>query len=426
MTIAFYFNIDNVQHLDCTRLLEGNPGVGGTEYEILLVSLLLGRRDNGMEVHLLSRGEVNLPHTHHAVVGDHAGLCRYCREHGIDTLVVNQSQYNDDTMRIFDGCAGWLSLILWDHNGMSDKKLSVVNRKTYIKRIVCCGREMLELYRDHPATLKSTYVYNIFPIQPEEWYRRHIQMDDNHNVVYMGMLYRVKGFHVLARAWKEVLRQVPDAQLYVIGSGKLYDKNAVLGSHGIASQEFEDEIMPCLEDEAGNLLPSVHFCGLLGAEKFDVMGRCKVAVPNPWGESETFCICGIEMQLMGCNLTTVYHPAYLDTVYNQAYLYRHTSQLADYIVSRLKAPRDSYDDLYRFITGKFGMEKSLQRWEHLLSHLDQPLQLEPVSDKSYQIKWLKNALLHTKKHLPFLAALPCVHRFYDFRARVVRKIGKIM
>ncbi len=426
MNIAFYLDIDHVQHLDCTRLLEGNPGVGGSEYEFLLVSFLLSQRDNGLDVHLLSRGEVSVPHEHHAVVGGHEGLCRYCKEHGIDTLVINQGQYTDRTMHVFDACASWLKLILWDHNGMSDQKLSVVYSKAYIKRVVCCGREMLELYRDHLATLKSTYIYNIFPMQTAAWYKEHIQMDDNHNVVYMGMLYRVKGFHVLAKAWKDVLRQVPDAQLYVIGSGKLYDKNAVLGSRGIASQEFEDEIMPHLEDEKGNLLPSVHFCGLLGAEKFDVMGRCKVGVPNPWGESECLPITTIEMQLMGCNLTTITHPAYLDTVCNQAYLYSKPTQLADYIVRRLKAPRDSYDATYRFITEKFDMENSLQRWEHLLTTLDQPQQLEPVSDKSYQMKWLKNALLHIKKTLPFTSPFPCVHRFYDFHARVMRKIRKMM
>ena len=314
--------------------------------------------------------------------------------------------------KLMDGCRDYFNVVLWDHNGMNLKRLNIVNERNYVKRIVCCGREMLDMYRDHPATLKSTYIYNIQPIQSMDWYKSRIDFSDNHNVVYMGSIIPTKGFHVLARSWKSVLQDVPDAQLYVIGSGKLYDKTVTLGSYGIAESQYEQEFMQYLTDNEKNVLPSVHFLGLLGKEKFDVLGKCKVAVPNPTGDSECLPLTTMEMQLMGCGITTIWHQAYLDTVYNKKWLYRRCRQLSAYIVERIKAPRDNYKELYSFISSQFGIKKNLARWEKTLLNLDTPFDIEPVSCNSYQMKPLKNAILHLKMALPFLKGIVLVRNVY--------------
>jgi glycosyltransferase involved in cell wall biosynthesis len=58
-------------------------------------------------------------------------------------------------------------------------------------------------------------------------------------VTYVGALIPTKGFHKLAKVWKNILKKVPTAKLQVIGDGKLYNKNAVLGPHGIAEAKYE-------------------------------------------------------------------------------------------------------------------------------------------------------------------------------------------
>lgn len=335
-------------------------------------------------------------------------------------LVINQGQFDPF---VFDKYSTCLNLILWAHNIIPYSKLTIIEKRAYIKRIVCCGREMLELFRDHPVSMKSTYVYNIFPMKSKDWYMSQIDFSDNHNVVYMGMLHPGKGFQVLARSWKSILKKVPDAQLYVIGNGQLYDKNARLGRYGLATEEFENIIMPYLEDTDGNLLPSVHFMGLLGTEKWGIMGKCKVGVPNPTGRSETFCICGIEMQLCGCNIVTIRHFAYLDTIFNQIFLYRKCTQFVDYIVKGLLAPRTDYTALYHFISDKFSMEKSLTRWEELLS-IENSMKLEPISSIHYQMKWLKDKLLHAKMALPILKIIPPIEKFYNFYRDKISKYNQ--
>lgn len=426
MKVGFYFDTAGKDGLDCSNITQGNPGMGGSEYEFLIVSYLLQQRDNGIEPVLFTRSNLITPHKYVIPVGggNLQILCDLCVENGVGLLVINQGKFDD---RIFGKYAGKLSLILWAHNTMPYSMLTQVSKLPYVKRIVCCGREMLELFRDHPASLKSTYAYNVFPIREAAWYREKIDFSDNHNVVYMGMLSQGKGFHVLAKAWKKVLRQVPDAQLYVIGSGKLYDKNAPLGKYGLASPEFEAMFIPSLVDDEGKILPSVHFLGLLGVEKYEALGKCKVAVPNPTGNTECLPITTIEMQLMGCNITTIHHPAYLDTVVNRSWLYSRTSQLAQYIIDRLMAPRDCVEETYRQLRDKFNEETSIRRWEHILTTADQPMALEPCSENGYQMKGLKDCLLHAKMKCPAFCALPTVETTYHlFRHRIPNKIRRIL
>lgn len=405
---AFFLNNPTLSRGDYTTIMDGNPGVGGSEYEFMLVPYLLEKRDNGIEPCLITNCEANFPHRNVAYVNNLLGCCNYCVQNGIDVLVIDIKHF-DKT--VCDEFSGKINVAIWAHNNVSYSQLKMFWHLDYVKKIVNCGREELELYRDHIATLKSTYIYNIFPFKDKEYYSSKIKDVDNHNVVYMGSIVKVKGFHVLAKAWKKILKAVPDAQLYVIGSGKLYNQRAKLGKFGIADEKYEDLFMHHLLDSNGEMLKSVHFLGLLGNEKYDVMGRCKVGVPNPTGFSETFCICGIEMQLMGGNITTIEHPAYLDTVLNKHYLYKSTSQLAKYVIDRLTGHRDNSDDLYDFVTKKFGIDGNIQRWEKLILNIESDM-VEPISEYGFQHKKLKERILRFKVKHKWAEGMPCIEQCY--------------
>ena len=43
MKIAIYINNSNISNVDCSDLTKGNPGIGGTEYCILLLAQLYKR-----------------------------------------------------------------------------------------------------------------------------------------------------------------------------------------------------------------------------------------------------------------------------------------------------------------------------------------------------------------------------------------------
>ncbi len=409
MKVAFFIDNPNMPDRDYSRILEGNPGIGGTEYEALLVSYLLEIRQNDIVPTLIVNNHRVFPQKNVAVVGNLEDAFSYCIENNIETIVIDIKSYDYSTIK---QKGEKLSIVIWAANQPSDKILHEISITDNIKKIVCCGREEMELYRDHMATVKSTYIYNFFPFKPIEYYKRIISNRENHNVVYMGSITPNKGFHELAKAWKDVCIKVPDAQLYVIGGGNLYDSNKKLGKYGIADDSYEREFINFVTDQNGEILPSVHFLGVLSEEKYEVMGKCKVGVPNPTGVSETFCICGIEMQLMGCNITTIYHPAYLDTIYNKRYLYKSTDSLSEYLVTRLLEPSDDYEKIYEFLTNKFGIETNMAKWEKILGDLDTPI-IEPISEYNYNFKKLKDILFNIKSRCAFLENLPTVNKITE-------------
>ena len=417
ISVAFYFDKPGLEDLDYSSFLNGNPGMGGSEYEFLLVSQLLARRNTELKVILLSR-TVMPSSVKSYYVRDINDACNYCKKNDYDIFIINQGQY--DIVSDIDKES--LKLVLWAHNDIPEDRMSRINKDDHVKRVIFCGREFLELNYDNLIMRKSTYAYNIFPIQSKKWYIDKIDPNDNHNVVYMGAIVPGKGFDLLAQAWPEVIKKIPNATLYVIGSGRLYDKSAKMGRFGIAEESYENSFMPYLLDKNGKTIHSVHFLGVLGNEKFDILGKCKVGVPNPSGRTETFCLTAIEMQLLGCGLCSIYHPAYLDTILHQEYLYKDTSQLANYIVKRLLSPHDNYDELYDFIVKKFSTEESLQRWENILLHIEDN-SIEHYSKNKYHLKPLKSILLQFKLYCtPLADVLPSVEKLFSIKNKIENKI----
>ncbi len=75
MKVGFYFDTAGKDGLDCSNITQGNPGMGGSEYEFLIVSYLLQQRDNGIEPVLFTRSHLLTPHKGVIHVG--GVICRH-------------------------------------------------------------------------------------------------------------------------------------------------------------------------------------------------------------------------------------------------------------------------------------------------------------------------------------------------------------
>ena len=217
-----------------------------------------------------------------------------------------------------------LHAIVWAHNYLFSEELLEYCSNTSIDRVVFVGHEMYDRYIDHPIANKATYIYNMYDG------RKFVQREFPNvpSVTYTGSLVPAKGFHVLAAAWKEIIQNVPDAQLYVIGNGRLYDRNTELGSYGIAEKSYEDSFMPFLI-RSGKVMDSVHFLGTLGLEKVDIYNSTTVGVMNPTGKTETFGLSAVEMAACGIPVVTKRGNGLYDTVIDgrTGYLIRNKKEL---------------------------------------------------------------------------------------------------
>lgn len=419
--VAFFLDNNSIYDIDTSSLELGNPGIGGTEYLILLVSFLLSCRDNGIEVRLYMRKKQHgLPdNLSFFVVDSIEDAISHAEKENYNAFVLKHdaAYIKKDSLKVKEK----MDLIVWCHVFVCYWELDYYAKNTCVKRVVHVGREALDLYRDHPVFEKSTYIYNVVNIKA---CRENAQcvpfVERKHIVTYIGSLVPYKGFHLLALAWPEILKKVPDAQLYVIGNAKLYNSYSELGPLGLASPEYERIFLSSIS-ENGELRKSVHLMGRMGKEKTEILQRTKVGVPNPSGITETFCLSAVELQAMGARIATIKAPGYLDTVVN-GILYNDPKDLANSVIDVLLSKESDYAKAVKYFEREFSPEVILKKWERLLrDDIVEPIL--PLRNSSYRGKWIKEWLRILKKHVVLLRCMPPLERvLLFFERRIINKM----
>lgn len=417
INIAFYLDNAKLSKINWQNILDGNPGVGGSEYEIVLLSYMLSRRKN-YNIIIFAHHIDNFPNVMHIKkVKNINEAIRYAYEINIKYFI-----FKDDPRWIklgyLENIPNGLYIIPWCHNFLTTERLNYYANISNVRSVICVGREQAELYRDHKLFKKIDYIYNGFPF-PKTPNKNLVPISERNNIVtYIGSIMPFKGFHIIAKAWPLIVKAVPDAQLYVIGSGKVYDVEKEMGRYGIADQHYEEIFMPYLTDCNGAILNNVHFMGKMGAEKSDILKITKVGVPNPSGDTETFGIGAIEFEMYGCEVVTKRCCGYLDTVFNKKNLYksRNSATLAKYVIKALKSPVSNYDYQYQYILNNFDIEKITDDWEYLFMELEKGNSKihdlnKSISNINFRWKWFR--LIYAYINHLFNYHLPCINSWSE-------------
>lgn len=407
--VAFYIDNASISSVDCAHIATANPGIGGTQYQFMLISYLLKLRNNGLGVKVYTTSEGLFPKD-------------FCYEvvEGLTSAVASAEKwraeylvFNHEVGHIHEGTLAniqtSIKLIPWCHIFTNESELDCYAKLSSIYRVINVGREMNDLYRDHPVYEKSAYIYNAVNTDGcKSKVKSHPFALRENIITYVGSIVPFKGLHWLAEAWCDIVKEVPDVQLYIIGSGKLYGRDAQLGKYGIAEASYEEILMAHFSQD-GRIMDNVHFTGILGEEKNDILLQTKVGLPNPSGISETFGISAVEMQMLGCKVATMRCPGYLDTVKN-GILYTRKKDLAKSVVQLLKETNDTgHDDAMHYFDHHFSLEAVVRRWETLF--LTGTLESDSaMSNPTYRGKWAKDILRQVKKIIP---CVPTIERILD-------------
>ena len=223
-----------------------------------------------------------------------------------------------------------------------------------------------------------------------------------------------KGFHHIARVWPAVKERVPNAELVVIGSGKLYDRNRSLGKWGVAEEGYERQIRAYLSDGHGNPDPSVDFKGTLGIEKIKILQEADVGIVNPSGATENCPGSAIEFQAAGTPVVSGAYRGLLDTVLHErtGLLGRSDRDLIDNIVYLLRNKglvRSYGENGIEFVKDKFSYEKISEQWLDLFGdvYYGIPNVVEGISQYPFNdYKILREMIRLLRKHIPFLRGVP--------------------
>lgn len=417
MKVGFYLNNENISNTDLSNIEKGNPGIGGSEYLCVLIANELCKRQN-IDTILLADKNSKFPTTLKYAVCQNLERALEQYSESIDIFVIDSKRFNIEMAHQYPHT----KFILWINNKMKIKEMEQCAKLNNIIKFVHVGREMYDLYRDSWIFPKMTYIYNAISFDFLKDFPDLLPANKRQNkVVYIGSLVPSKGFHLLAKAWRNILKAVPDAELYVIGSGKLYNQNATLGPLGIAEASYEEKFTKYLTDNNTKILPSVHFMGVVGHDKNRILSQCKVGVPNPSGISETFGYTAIEMTAMGCLITTKKCPGYIDTVFNTKLLYNNTAKLSKYIIKLLRNnTKNDYNASLNYIKQNFDISIISSKWEDLILN-DCPV-YPPSSRSNYRHKNIKEFI---RIYVPYYwkKRIPCIESFYENKlANKIRNI----
>lgn len=171
-----------------------------------------------------------------------ADMLNEAKKHGIDLLIID-SRWPLNLIKNLIQLSG-IKVIVWCHCVGSLYRHLLFSQWDAIRKVVFVSRGHYLNYIDNPIINKSSFVFNAVSVNDNI----HRNRENSHSILDPMMpsswvlLMNSKGFHVLAKAWPEVLRLVPDARLHVIGSANLYGGRFKIGPLGIAAENYEKSL----------------------------------------------------------------------------------------------------------------------------------------------------------------------------------------
>lgn len=422
MKIGLYIEDQGFTDKDLSNPIDGNPGIGGTWYEFVLLAYFLCKDKH---VYIYHHRTNKYPEKcTDRVINSYENLFLECLNDKIDLLIYKTNK-NEEWYRYIEKYK--VNCIAWSHTFLSYPERKIIENSLYVKRMVCVGKEHYDLYIDEDIIKKTSYIYNM--VCRNNCISR--SNDFGKNVTYIGSIIPAKSFHVLAKVWKDVIAQVPDAQLHVIGAGNLYQEGTKLGKYGIAEENYEKSFISYLTDSNGMVLPSVHFHGKMGNEKNDLICNTSVGVVNPTTKSETFCISAVEFEECGVPVCAGRKNGLLDTVsHNKTGLLSLTRKaLSKNIVFLLKnrAANITMGNNAANYVKRFDPSLLINNWNILLQNSltdEDIVYIKPNGNYFYNCKWLRiaNRFLRFNCKLSFLPSIGCV--CYDCKYWAKRIINR--
>lgn len=407
MNVSIYLGPLNGNFVDATHIEKGNPGIGGTQYCMLELAHYLNSVAGYSVCVLASRiYSLEVGIKFRQIEGD-TDVCEAAKQEQTDILIMSQFKNVELESNIRQQT---FKVVIWTHNYILYPFCKFITETPQICCNVFVGKQLYDRYIDDDVIKKSVYIHNMYTDQ----YPDVIRENDGKTVVYMGAIIPGKGFAELCSIWGRVLAKVSDAQLLVLGSGRLYGE-AKLGRLGVASEEYERSFSKFITDSCGNIIPSVRFLGVVGEGKLDIFRRASVGVVNPSGRTETFGMGVLEMGEARLPVVTIGKNGYFDTVQNRksGILSKSLQSMADDIVYLLKNAdvNESYGEQSKINNKRFLPSVIGPKWDSLLSSIysgnlkiDKLCASAPYSNNQ---KWLRMFLsfIRFELHMKFVPSL---------------------
>ena len=360
MKIGFLFEDKFLSYANFKNVSKGNPGCGGAEYQMALLFTELSRNIKYNIIVFNYNMTTKFANNVKNILINNLGDIK----DDIDmTMIINfTNELQTDELYNFIKSSK-MNFIIWVHCRLNKEKIREFSKLENIKKIVFVTPLEMEILGKNILKKKVS----IFNMIPEPVGELNFYKKKDNIVVYVGNISRYKGFINLLYQWKQIKLNVKDAQLFVIGNGSLYNRHQKFSKLNLCKPDYEYEIQNVLLKD--NILDSVHFLGLMGYNKKQIIKRAKVGIVTNQNV-ETFCITALEYQKYGVPVVALNKDGLKYSVQNgkSGILCETFEEMGKQIIKILK---EEYKfDLPNKFLEQFYCKNIISKWEDLLNNVE--------------------------------------------------------
>jgi glycosyltransferase involved in cell wall biosynthesis len=399
-SIAFFLDNSALSAVNFSHPLLGNPGAGATEYMTVLIASELCEKS--VNVTLLTTSDGKFPAgLNIKKVSNIEEAIRYAANERMILVIRAFISGFESTLKLIEG-HDTLKVVIWAHLTPNEDSLKYIARTSQVKAVICLENNQRVRMGDSLANYKLlTIPYGITGST------EIVNVADNPNsIAYIGALVPQKGFHFLSDAWPEITKAIPDAKLYVFGSGRLYDSRIEMGSRGIATREYEDRIFRNISHDN----TSIVFLGNANSEmRNQILDKCKLGIVNPSAQTETFCLSAVEFQQRGIPVVGGRKYGLLDTVDHRktGLLVLRPSRIHKSIIKLMKDDSriSEYGNrAHHSVAVKYNLAQAVERWYNLFEALSMNSSISILREtKRMRIRSLQAMFVILNRKLVYLS-----------------------
>ena len=368
----------------------GNPGIGGTEYAFLAVAELLQASELQPLLLLTVPQEVaGIPPESMVVVDDLAGAVKCAEALAVVALVFRPGGFPESIWAALE--ASHVPLLAWFHN-LGCHQQARTEALPALRAWVLVSGAQLDAFRHSRLARRARIIANPVAVPASvAMARTWSQVEQPHDLAFMGAITPFKGFHRLAAQWASIAAACPDSNLLVFGGADLYGVRAGEGQH----TPYERHCRALLT--ASGHADRVRFLGSQGLERYDAMASVAVGVVNPSGRDETFCLSAAEFNACGIPVVSARRHALIQTILHgqTGLLVGSDQEFAAACIALLQQPERAWQ-LGRagqiHVAQAYGPERVRQAWVDLVQDIAAHAPVvspQPSTPWHHEQRWLR-------------------------------------
>lgn len=376
----------------------GNPGIGGTEYEFLVLAELL--LSAGLDLQLL----LTVPQAIAGVDGDAitvvptlAEAIKAATEAGAELLIFRPGFATEADWPALEHSP--IPLVAWLSN-LGCHQQGRYEALKALRRWVLLSGPQLDYFRHSRLARQAVVIPYLVAVPPGRGGPRSPQQAAQAtDLAYVGAITPFKGFDRLASQWEWIAERCPGARLRVFGGANLYGGGDAAQASSVSSTPtltpYELHCRQILR--RGRHSDRVVFEGSQGLERYDALAQVAVGVVNPSGVDETFCLSAAEFNACGIPVITARRHALISTVPEgiAGLLASNDQELARCCVELLTDPQRAWQlgtQGEAHVQRSYASEAVLAGWQKLFEEVVQARPSQPLAPQSpwwHENRWLR-------------------------------------